>query len=129
MAAMRRAPIRIVLADNVQRVRDAVRDLVNLQTDMQVVGEADNSSTALALVAQLAPDLTLLDMRLPGADSLGLMADLRRVSPATALVLYMANPSAEAREAALRAGAAGFIEKGATPPVFLAALRQAATTP
>lgn len=122
-------PIRILLVDSVQRVRDAVHDLLNLQQDMQVVGEAADPSTTLALVEQLAPDLTLLDLRLPDADGLYFLAALHRTHPYMILVLYAANPRAGAPEAALRAGAACFIEKGASPQTFLQALRRAARRP
>jgi len=127
MDPLTRLPIRIVLADGVQRVRDAVRALVELQSDMQVVGEAGDGSTARHLIAELHPDVTLLDVRLPDTSGLHLAADLHRACPEMALVLYTANPLTGTREAALRAGAAYFVEKGASPQTLLEALRQAAT--
>jgi DNA-binding NarL/FixJ family response regulator len=122
-----RAPIRILVADSIQRVRSAVRDLLELQTDMQVVGEAADGSTALALAAEVRPDLTLMDMRLHDTDCLRLAADLHRTHPPMALVFYTANPCDGTPDVAAYAGAAGFVEKGASPQVFLQALRQAAT--
>jgi DNA-binding NarL/FixJ family response regulator len=94
---------------------------------MQVVGEAADGSTTLALVEHLRPDLTLLDIRLQDTDGLDLAPMLRRSCPQMALVFYTANPPDGLPEAALRAGATGFVEKGTSPQIFLHALRQAAT--
>jgi DNA-binding NarL/FixJ family response regulator len=123
-----RPPIRILVADSIQRVRTAVRELLDLQIDMQVVGEAADGSTTLVLAQQLRPDLTLLDMRLHDTDCLRLAADLHRTHPSMALVFYTANPCEGTLEVALQAGAACFVEKGASPQLFLQALRQAATS-
>jgi DNA-binding NarL/FixJ family response regulator len=126
MEPLTHSPIRILLADSVQRVRDAVRALIELQSDMQVVGEAGDGSTVRDLVESLHPDVTLLDVRLPDTSGLHLAADLHQACPEMALVLYTANPLSGTREAALRAGAASFVEKGASPQTLLEALRQAA---
>ena len=126
MDALHRSPIRILLADSVQRVRDAVRELIDLQSDMHVVGEAADGLTTLVLVEQLRPDLILLDVSLEDGDGLRLAAHLRRTCPWLALVVYTANPHDDTLEAAMRAGAARFVEKGATPQTLLHALREAA---
>jgi DNA-binding NarL/FixJ family response regulator len=122
-------PTRILLADSVQRVRAAVRELLEFQSDMQVVGEAADGSTTLALVEQLHPDLILLDVRLPDTDGLRLAAALHRAYPQLILVFYAANPPDGVSEAARQAGAVGFVEKGASPQTFLHTLRQAAAWP
>jgi len=119
-------PIRVLVADGVDRVRVAVRELLDLQRDMTVVGLAPDGPTTVALAAALHPDLILLDARLPGADPWDLAAALHGSYPTMTLIFYTANPTAGLPEAALRAGAAGFVEKGATPQAFLRALRQAA---
>ena len=64
------AVIRVVLADDQALVRAGFRALLDAQDDIEVVGEANDGEEAVRLVRRLAPDLVLMDIRLPGTDGL-----------------------------------------------------------
>jgi DNA-binding NarL/FixJ family response regulator len=120
------APIRIFIADEVDRVRQAVRDLLELQPDIVVVGDTADPTTARALIPQSQPDVILLDAHMQGDASLSLIAAVRVSNPAVPVVLYAANPRPGEREAALAAGAAVFLAKDVLPHDLLDILRQVA---
>lgn len=61
-------PIRVMLVDDQELFRSAIRVIVNAQDDLEVVGEASDGEEAVALAAQLDPDVVLMDIRMPGVD-------------------------------------------------------------
>jgi DNA-binding NarL/FixJ family response regulator len=120
------APIRIFIADEVERVRQAVRDLLELQPDIVVVGDTADLTTARALIPQAQPDVVLLDAHMQGGASFALIAAVRASNPAMPVVIYAANPRPGESEAALAAGAAAFLAKDVLPHDLLDILRQVA---
>jgi DNA-binding NarL/FixJ family response regulator len=120
------APIRIFIADEVDRVRQAVRDLLELQPDIVVVGDTADPATARALIPQARPDVVLLDAHMQGGASLPLIRAVLDGNPAMTVVIYAANPHPGEREAALAAGAAVFLAKDVLPHDLLDVLRQVA---
>jgi DNA-binding NarL/FixJ family response regulator len=120
------APIRIFIADEVDRVRLAVRDLLELQPDIVVVGDTADPTTARTLIPQAQPDVVLLDAHMQGGASFSLIAAVRASNPAVPVVIYAANPRPGEREAALAAGAAVFLAKDVLPHDLLDILRQVA---
>ncbi|SER36025.1 response regulator [Streptomyces qinglanensis] len=120
--------IRVVLADDQALLRSAFRVLVDSEPDMEVVGEAADGAEAVALVRERGADVVLMDIRMPGTDGL---AATRAISadPALAEVRVVILTTFEVDEyvvAALRAGASGFLGKGAEPGELLSAVRTAA---
>ncbi|MEW2222362.1 response regulator transcription factor [Streptomyces sp. NPDC006990] len=120
--------IRVVLADDQALLRSAFRVLVDSEPDMEVVGEAADGAGAVALVRERGADVVLMDIRMPGTDGL---AATRAISadPALAEVRVVILTTFEVDEyvvAALRAGASGFLGKGAEPGELLSAVRTAA---
>src|SRR6185503_10958568 len=69
--------IRIVIADDHPIVRDGLRKLLSLETDMQLVGEAGDGREVIDLVQQLDPDILLLDLRMPSLDGLSALQTLQ----------------------------------------------------
>ena len=117
--------IRILLADDEELVRTGLRMILRSEPDLEIVGEAVNGEDALRKVSDLAPDVLLLDLRMPDGDGL---AVLRRL-PAGALpvvVLTTFDTDANVQEALL-AGAAGFLLKDAPAAQLVAAVRAAAS--
>ena len=119
------APLRILIADECDRVRAAARDLIDLQVDLLVVGEAVEAEAALCQAVAARPDLILLDARLPGGPGPALLVRLHAGAPTLPVVVYAANPAPGEREQALAAGAAAFLAKDVLPHDLLAALRRA----
>ncbi|MBT2540300.1 response regulator transcription factor [Streptomyces sp. ISL-44] len=121
------APIKVLLADDQALLRSAFKVLVDSEPDMEVVGEASDGAQAYALARQTRADVVLMDIRMPGTDGL---AATRMISgdPELAAVRVVMLTTFEVDEyvaAALRAGASGFLGKGAEPEDLLNAIRVA----
>ncbi|MFI6646059.1 response regulator [Streptomyces sp. NPDC050529] len=116
-------PIRVLLADDQPLVRTALRMVMAESTDLDVVGEAGTGEEAVRLTAELAPDVVVMDIRMPGLN--GIEATERiAASPATAHVVVLTTfDDDEYVYGALRAGAAGFLVKDMALDEILAAVR------
>ena len=121
--------LRILIADDHGLVRAGLRSLLNSEPDLDVVGEASTGDETLRLAIELSPDLVLLDISMPGANTPGATgngiqtaARLREVAPATrVLILTMHEDKGLLREA-VRAGASGYILKRAVEADLLTAI-------
>ncbi|MBT2406985.1 MULTISPECIES: response regulator transcription factor [unclassified Streptomyces] len=121
-------PIRVLLADDQALLRSAFKVLVDSEPDMEVVGEASDGAQAYALARERRADVVLMDIRMPGTDGL---AATRMISadPELGTVRVVMLTTFEVDEyvvQALRAGASGFLGKGAEPDELLNAIRVAA---
>jgi DNA-binding NarL/FixJ family response regulator len=117
---------RVLLVDDQELMRMGFRMVIDSQDDLEVVGEASNGRQALAAVQRLAPDVVLMDVRMPEMD--GTEATRRLVdagSPARVIILTTFDLD-EYVYAALRAGASGFLLKDAQPADLLSAIRAVA---
>ncbi|RSS83471.1 DNA-binding response regulator [Streptomyces sp. WAC06614] len=122
------APIRVLLADDQALLRSAFKVLVDSEPDMQVVGEASDGAQALVLARERRADVVLMDIRMPGTDGLA-ATRLISADPELAGVRVVMLTTFEVDEyvvQALRAGASGFLGKGAEPEELLNAIRIAA---
>ena len=118
--------IRVLIADDHPIVRDGLRGMLTAEPDFEVVGEAGDGAEALALVESLAPDVILMDLRMPGVGGLEAIQTLaQRHSPARVLVLTTYDSDRDVLPA-LGAGATGYLLKDAPRPVLLEAIRAAA---
>ena len=115
--------IRVLICDDQALVRAGFRAILELQDDIEVVGEAENGAEAVALAARRSPDVILMDIRMPVLD--GVEATRRLVaggSPSRILVLTTFDLD-EYVHAAIRAGASGFLLKDVAPSKLLEAIR------
>lgn len=104
-------PIRILIADDHPILRDGVAALLAGEPDMLLVGEASDGAEAVQSYAALRPDVTLMDLQMPGMGGVAAIRAIRAQHPrARILVLTTYDGDAQAAEA-LRAGAAGFLLK------------------
>ncbi|MDO9455548.1 response regulator transcription factor [Nocardioides sp.] len=116
-------PIRVVLVDDQQLVRAGFRMLLDSQPDLVVVGEAGDGREAVDLLATLACDVVLMDVRMPVLDGVEATA-LVTAQPGAPRVLVLTTFDLDEHAfAAIRAGAAGFLLKDAAPEDLLAAVR------
>ncbi|WP_030059845.1 response regulator transcription factor [Streptomyces novaecaesareae] len=120
--------IRVLLADDQALLRGAFRLLIDAEEDMEVVGEAADGRQAVELARATRPDIVLMDIRMPGADGLGATAEIcgdEELSGTRVLILTTFEIDEYVAQA-LRAGAGGFLGKGADPKELLAAVRTVA---
>lgn len=111
--------IRLVIADDQALVRGALGALLDLEPDLQVVGMAADGAEALRLVAELAPDVCLMDVQMPGMDGVETTRMLRTANPGTRVLVVTTFARPGYLRSALDAGASGFIVKD-TPAEKLA---------
>ncbi len=116
-------PIRIMIVDDHPLLREGIISLVGKQSDMRVVGEASDGKEALQLFKQCTPDVTLMDLRLPGIDGIDVMTAILRDFPdAKFIVLTTFSGDAQVLRA-LKAGARGYLLKDMLRKELLEAIR------
>ncbi|MFI0901327.1 response regulator [Streptomyces sp. NPDC020983] len=118
--------LRVVLADDHVVMRAGVAALVSGDATIDVVGEAGDGREAVALVAELAPDLALLDLRMPVLDGVAATAEIVRRHPGTRVLILTTYDTDEEIERAVEAGAIGYLLKDATREQLVAAIHAAA---
>jgi DNA-binding NarL/FixJ family response regulator len=102
---------RVFLLDDHEIVRRGVRDLLNAEDDMEVVGEASTASEALARIPATKPDVAVLDVRLPDGNGVSVCRDLREKMPELAFLMLTSFADDEALFDAIMAGASGYVLK------------------
>ncbi|GAT67989.1 luxR family transcriptional regulator [Planomonospora sphaerica] len=113
----------MLIADDHPVVRQGLRTFLDLQDDLEVVGEARDGAEAVELTGSLAPDVLLLDLRMPVLDGPGALARLAELG-LTPRVLVLTSVSDRGDVApAMRAGAAGFLYKDVEPAALVQAIR------
>ncbi|MFI1964572.1 response regulator [Streptomyces pathocidini] len=121
-----REPVRVVIVDDEQLVRLALRLVIDGEPDLTVVAEAADGDAALTVVDEQRPDVVLMDIRMPGRDGLSTTRELlTRPAPPRVLMLTTFD-SDDLVLGALRAGALGFVLKDAPPARILDAVRTVA---
>lgn len=116
-------PVRVFLVDDQELVRAGFRMLIDAQPDLRVVGEAGDGATALERLAVTACDVVLMDVRMPRLDGVEATRRLVARDGAPQVVVLTTFDLDEYAFAAIRAGAAAFLLKDATPDVLLGAIR------
>ncbi|WP_046472418.1 response regulator [Allosalinactinospora lopnorensis] len=115
--------IKTLLVDNEHLVRSGLRMILDTAEDIEVVGEASDGAEALRLAGDLAPDVVLLDIRMPGMDGLTAAGELTASPRAPRVVLLTTFDLDDYVHRALRAGAVGFLLKDTPPRDLIAAVR------
>ena len=110
-AAARGAKVGVFLLDDHEIVRRGVRELLEAEPDIEVVGEASTARAALARVPALRPDVAVLDVRLPDGDGVSVCRAIRSRTPETACLMLTSFGDDEALMDAVMAGAAGDVLK------------------
>lgn len=103
--------IRVVIVDDQTLVRQGVRGLLDLVADIEVVGEASDGEEALDRVRELAPDVLLLDIRMPRLDGIGVLSALRGAGALPPTLVLTTFDDGDAAIAAIKAGAKGLMLK------------------
>ena len=115
--------IRILIADDHPIVRDGLRAVLSTQPDFAIVGEAESGAQVLQQVAQLQPDVLLLDLEMPQGDGVATLQQLTQSGAAVRVIIFTAFDTDDRIVEAVRAGAKGYLLKGAPRAELFNALR------
>lgn len=116
-------PIRILIADDHPVFRDGLRALLATVEDCELVGETPTGEEAVAAAVELQPDVVLMDIRMPGLDGIEATRRIVHTSPHIAILILTMFEDDESVFSAMRAGARGYLLKGADQAEILRAIR------
>ena len=117
------ATIRVVLADDEAMMRAGIRAILATVPGFEVVGEAADGAEAVSLVAELAPDVALLDVQMPGTDGLAATETITAEHPGTSVVILTTFSEDAYIARALSGGATGFVLKSGDPQELVSGVR------
>jgi DNA-binding NarL/FixJ family response regulator len=117
--------IQILIAEDSAEFREGLRDLFKTEFDIQLVGEASNGFEAINLAKRLQPDVILMDLHMPDLDGIKATRQILRSSPHIAILVLTMFDDDESVFVAMRAGARGYLLKGALKQEILRAIRGA----
>ena len=118
--------IRILIVDDHAILREGLKMVLGLEADLEVVGEADNGQEGVGLAARLKPDVVLLDVLMQGMDGIDACRQIKSVRPDTRVLMLTSHDAAQAVEAAVLAGASGYLLKNGGREDLLKGIRAVA---
>ncbi|MBI0381273.1 response regulator transcription factor [Streptomyces albiflaviniger] len=115
--------IRVLLVDDHQVVRRGLRTFLQVQDDIEVVGEASDGEEGVARAEELRPDVVLMDVKMPGLDGIEALRTLRDLDNPARVLVVTSFTEKRTVVPALRAGAAGYVYKDVDPEALARAIR------
>ncbi len=122
-----RGPVTVFLLDDHEIVRRGVKDMLEAEGDIKVIGEAGTASSALARIPALRPQVAVLDVRLPDGDGVSVCREIRSRMPEVACLMLTSFGDEDALLDAIMAGAAGYVLKQIRGSDLVGAVRTVAT--
>lgn len=119
-------PIRVLVADDQQIVREGLMSLLDLSDDIEVVGGAGDGAEAVRLVGETSPQVVLMDLRMPGMSGVEATTRITAESPGTAVLVLSTYADDQSISDALRAGARSYLTKDASRAQITLAIHNAA---
>ncbi len=117
---------RILIADDHPAFRTGLQQMLQEVPDLEVVGEADNGAQVVQLTQELAPDVVVMDLRMPQVDGIEATRQLQQVAPSAAVIVLTMFEDDDSVYAAMRAGALGYLLKGSQQDEIVRAIRAVA---
>jgi DNA-binding NarL/FixJ family response regulator len=124
--SMESEKIRVLIADDHPLFRDGIHGLLDSVPETEVVGEAASGEEAIALAETLQPDVILMDIKMPGINGLQAMREILHTSPHVRILIVSMLEDDDSVFTAMRAGARGYVPKGANQAEMLRAIRAVA---
>jgi NarL family two-component system response regulator LiaR len=121
---MEEAKIRVLIVDDHAVVRKGVSALLSLESDMEVVGEAQDGREAVALAAQLHPDVILMDLVMPGVDGIEAIRQILAAQPDRRILVLTSFAGDDKVFPAIKAGALGYLLKDSNPDDLIRMIHQ-----
>jgi DNA-binding NarL/FixJ family response regulator len=118
---------RVLIVDDHQAFRDGLKAVINHQTDMEVVGEAEDGEKAVALTRELLPDIILMDVKMPVMDGAEATRKILAEMPGIVILAHSIYTDEGFMAEMIHAGALGYIVKGCDYEELSAAIRRAAS--
>ncbi|MDH5445628.1 MAG: response regulator [Gammaproteobacteria bacterium] len=117
--------IKIMLVDDHDLVRTGVRRLLEDNPDLEIVGEASSGEEAITLVKELSPDIVLMDLNMPGVGGLEATKKIKHLTPKVRIIIVTMVDDIMFPQRLLKAGASGYLTKGASADEIMRAIRDA----
>lgn len=117
-------PIRLLLVDDHPVLRAGLANLLRLEADVEVAGEAGSGESAVAMWRQCRPDVCLLDLSMPGIGGIETIRRIRDVAPSAVIVVLTSSESTDHAAQAMEAGASAFLTKNVAYPEIVAVIRR-----
>jgi DNA-binding NarL/FixJ family response regulator len=115
--------IRILCVDDHSVVREGIARMISLHNDMEVVASAASGAEAVQQFEQVRPDITLMDLQMPGMDGLGAIRSIRKLDPKARIIVLTVHQGEENIYRALHAGAACYLLKDTLPDELIDVIR------
>ncbi|MCX5413476.1 response regulator transcription factor [Streptomyces sp. NBC_00059] len=115
--------IKVLLVDDHQVVRRGLRTFLEVQDDIEVVGEASDGAEGVARTEELRPDVVLMDIKMPGTDGIEALRRLRELENPAKVLIVTSFTEQRTVVPALRAGASGYVYKDVDPDALAGAIR------
>lgn len=116
--------IRVITVDDHPVVRRGLKQIIEGEPDMQVVGQAENALEAIRVIRQTACDAVVLDITLPGASGIEVLNQLRNERPELPVLIMSVHEEEQYADRLIRAGASGYLMKESVPEELIKAIRK-----
>lgn len=118
--------LKIFIADDHLLIREGLKKLLLYETDLKIVGEADNPDETISFITQNDVDILILDINLPGKSGLDILKQLKMFKPDLHVLILSMYPEEQYAERSLKAGAAGYLTKESATDELINAIRKVA---
>jgi two-component system NarL family response regulator len=116
-------PVRVLVVDDQQVIRNGLTQIISGESDMEVVGEAENGRQALSVAAETRPQIVIMDLSMPEMGGLEAMIEIRKSQPKVRFIVFSVFKGEEDIHRALEAGASGYLFKVVQGNELIAAIR------
>lgn len=116
--------IKLLIVDDHEILREGLKRILNSETDMEVVAEADNGAKAMKLISEIDCDIVLLDLNLPDRNGTDLIAEIKKRKPKTQILVLSIYPEKKYAIPAFRRGALGYLNKDSALTELVTAIRR-----